>query len=77
MDKFTAALYSSEGDERDAVFQLMRSGMSAVDAVLQVMGDKRLSHLAQIKRTVQFLKDLDPDLSPSDIISMTHEAVYA
>ena len=77
VDKFTAALYSSEGDERDAVFQLMRSGMSAVDAVLQVMGDKRLSHLAQIKRTVQFLKDLDPDLSPSDIISMTHEAVYA
>jgi conjugal transfer ATP-binding protein TraC len=77
VDKFTGALFSSEGDARDAVFQLMRGGMSAVDAVLQIMGDKRVSHLAQIKRTVQFLRDLDPNLSPAEIMSMTHEAVHA
>ena len=77
VDKFTGALFSSEGDARDAVFQLMRGGMSAVDSVLQIMGDKRVSHLAQIKRTVQFLRDLDPNLSPSEIMSMTHEAIHA
>jgi conjugal transfer ATP-binding protein TraC len=41
VDRFTAALFSTEGDERNAVFQLMRSGVSAVDAVNMVINDER------------------------------------
>lgn len=39
--RFTATLFSSEGDARDAVFELMEDGMAAVDAVNKVMGDNR------------------------------------
>lgn len=51
VDRFTAALFSTEGDERNAVFQLMRSGVSAVDAVNMVINDvrgKRNKWLAEI-----------------------------
>ncbi|VVE56419.1 type-IV secretion system protein TraC [Pandoraea aquatica] len=41
VDKFTGALFSSEGDAKDAVFELMEQGMNVLDAVAQVMGDTR------------------------------------
>ena len=41
VDKFTEALFSSEGDARDAVFDLMKAGMDAVQAVKAVMSDKK------------------------------------
>lgn len=37
--RFTATLFSSEGDARETVFELMESGMTAVEAVQKVMGD--------------------------------------
>lgn len=51
VDRFTAALFSTEGAERNVVFELMRSGVSAVDAVNMVLGDE------QGKRT-RWLKDI-------------------
>lgn len=41
VDRFTRALFTTEGDERNEVFQLMRSGVSAVDAVNMVINDER------------------------------------
>lgn len=41
VDRFTAALFSTDGADRDVVFQLMRSGVSAVDAVNMVINDVR------------------------------------
>jgi conjugal transfer ATP-binding protein TraC len=51
LDKFTGALFSTDGQERDTVFQLMRSGISAADAVNMVISDE------QGKRS-KWLKDI-------------------
>jgi conjugal transfer ATP-binding protein TraC len=37
VDRFTGALFSTDGADRDVVFQLMRSGVSAVDAINMVI----------------------------------------
>jgi conjugal transfer ATP-binding protein TraC len=37
---FTAALFSTDGAARDTVFELMQSGMSAVEAVRLVLADE-------------------------------------
>jgi conjugal transfer ATP-binding protein TraC len=41
VDRFTAALFSTDGAERNLVFELMRSGMPAADAVNLVIRDAR------------------------------------
>lgn len=41
VDRFTAALFSTDGADRNVVFQLMRSGVPAVDAVNMVISDAR------------------------------------
>jgi conjugal transfer ATP-binding protein TraC len=41
VDRFTAALFSTEGAERNVVFELMRGGVPAVDAVNMVLGDEQ------------------------------------
>ena len=41
VDQFTSAMYSSEGDARDVVFDLMDQGMKPVDAIYQIMNDQR------------------------------------
>jgi conjugal transfer ATP-binding protein TraC len=41
VDRFTAALFSTDGADRDVVFQLMRSGVPAADAVNMVISDAR------------------------------------
>jgi conjugal transfer ATP-binding protein TraC len=51
VDRFTAALFSTDGADRDVVFQLMRSGVPAADAVNMVLSDER-------GRRSKWLKDI-------------------
>ena len=51
VDRFTTALFSTEGADRNVVFELMRNGVPAVDAINMVLDDE------QGKRT-RWLKDI-------------------
>lgn len=65
VDRFTAALFSTDGVERDIVFQLMRKGIPAVDAVNMVINDERGKRNKWLKDIVDQLRS--EKLSDSDI----------
>jgi conjugal transfer ATP-binding protein TraC len=69
VDKFTATMFSSEGDARDLVFELMEQGIPAVDAVHQAMGDKTHSRKQLLELTFNQLRYEDPSLTKADLMS--------
>ncbi|OYU42755.1 MAG: hypothetical protein CFE44_22235 [Burkholderiales bacterium PBB4] len=69
VDKFTATMFSSEGDARDLVFELMEQGIPAVDAVHQVMGDKSHSRKQLLQLTFSQLQFEDPSLTKADLMA--------
>lgn len=56
VDRFTAALFSTDGDDRNVVFQLMRSGVPAADAVHMVLNDARGKRTRWLKDIVDQLR---------------------
>jgi conjugal transfer ATP-binding protein TraC len=73
VDRFTSTLFSSEGDARDAVFELMQQGISAVDAVYQVMGDKKRSRLQFLKTAIDQLFFEDAQLTKAELLNSVNE----
>lgn len=71
---FMATLFSSEGEARDQVFQLMNQGMDAVDAVRKVMGDEKTSRTTFIARFLAHLLN-NENLTPSQIRAEVNEAL--
>lgn len=59
VDKFTQTLFSSEGDDRDEVFRLMRQGMDAREATIRVMGDRDARRREWMKEAVSLWKSHD------------------
>ena len=66
--KFTSALFSSDGVERDWVFKLMSDGLSAVDAIRLVLADQKLDRKRWLEAIV-FKLNADGRLSANDFIS--------
>lgn len=75
VDKFTATLFSSEDDARDVVFDLMDSGMSAVDAVHFVMGDKKKSRLDFLRLALNNILNEDDNLTADELMSDVREVL--
>lgn len=57
VDKWTATLYSSEGDARDLVFEWIEQGISPVDAINRLLNDKAEMSSKWIKSFVAQLQD--------------------
>jgi conjugal transfer ATP-binding protein TraC len=74
VDRFTATLFSSEGDARDAVFEMMEQGVGAVQAVQSVMGDTKSARETWLKSVVEQMKNHD-GLTPSEILAEVAEAL--
>jgi conjugal transfer ATP-binding protein TraC len=56
VDRFTGALFSTEGADRNVVFELMRSGIPAVDAVNMVLNDEQGKRSRWLKDIVEQLR---------------------
>lgn len=74
VDRFTAALFSTDGDERDVVFQLMRNGMSPVDAVNTVIRETKTKRMKWLRDIVEQLRGYEK-LTDSDIRKEIEEAL--
>lgn len=74
IDRFTGALYASDSEERDAVFQLMNEGMSAVDAVNAVIGNTETKRKQWIKEIVSQLRRFE-HLTDAEIKKEMEEAM--
>lgn len=74
VDRFTAALFSTDGDDRDVVFQMMRQGTSAVDAVNMVIGETKAKRMRWIKDVVGQLRGYE-NMSDADIRKELEEAM--
>lgn len=68
VDKFMATLFSSEGNARDEVFDLMDKGMSAVDAVNFVMGDKKKNRTDFLRLALNNVLNEDRNLTARELI---------
>jgi len=66
--KFTSALFSSDGVERDWVFKLMNDGLSAVDAIGLVLADHKLDRKRWLEAIVYKL-NADGRLTANEFIS--------
>lgn len=75
VDKFTSTLFSSEGDARDAVFDLMQQGVGAVDAVYQVMNDKKRSRKQFLQTVIDQLFYEDPQLTKTELMGSVRELI--
>lgn len=56
VDRFTAALFSTDGEDRDAVFKLMREGVRAVDAVNMIIGETKTKRMRWLKDIIGQLR---------------------
>ena len=74
VDPFTQTLFSSEGDDRDTVFQLMDAGMKPVEAVYQVMADKKEARLRFTRDYIEHLRNFY-NVSNKDLLNDLHEAL--
>ncbi|RQQ88677.1 conjugal transfer protein TraC [Burkholderia stagnalis] len=72
VDKFTATLFGSEGDDRDEVLRLIDEGMDALEAVTKVMGDKKARRREWMRNFVTLCTDHD-GLSIKEILSELKE----
>lgn len=59
VDRFTEALYSTDGEDRDSVFKLMREGVPAIDAVNMVIGESKSKRSKWLKDIVSQLRKFD------------------
>lgn len=75
VDKFTSTLFSSEGDARDEVFDLMAAGMSAVDAVHHIMGNKKKGRIDFLRLALQHVFNDDEKLTAAEVINDVQEAL--
>lgn len=57
VDKWTATLFSSEGDARDLIFDWIEQGMSPVEAVNKLLNDKEAASGKWIKSFVEQLRN--------------------
>ena len=73
VDRFTSTLFSSEDEARDEVFNLMNQGVSAVDAVCQIMNDKSRSRKDYLQTAIAQLQYEDPGLTKRDILQTLQE----
>jgi conjugal transfer ATP-binding protein TraC len=67
VDKWTATLYSSEGEARDLIFQWMEQGVSPVDAVNRLLNDKEAVSAKWIRSFVDQLQN-SYQMNSSEII---------
>jgi conjugal transfer ATP-binding protein TraC len=72
VDKFTAALFTSEGDERDVVLRLMDEGMDALEAIRKVMGDKKAGRAEWFKKILAMCTE-HHGLTTSEVINEMKE----
>lgn len=72
LDKFTSTLFSSEGDARDTVLEMMENGTSAIDAVKTVMNDKKERRLGHMRTLINHIKNFD-NLTSKDILDELKE----
>ncbi len=75
VDPFTSTLFSSEGDARDAVFDLMAAGMSAVDAIHHIIGNKKKSRIDFLRLALQHVFNDDDKLTAAEVINDVQEAL--
>lgn len=59
VDKFTNALFSSEGAERGDVLRMMDAGVDAIEAVTKVMGDKKARRKEWMRSFVEMCTNHD------------------
>ena len=74
VDRFTTALFSSEGAARDEVFKKMEMGIGAIDAVQEVLGERKESRHQHIKLFIDQLKRFD-GLSSAEILAEIEEGL--
>lgn len=74
LDRLTGTLFSSEDDARDAVFDLISRGMSAMDAVRAVLGDTRKARGTWLRSIVAQLRKQD-GLSTGEILEEIGQAL--
>lgn len=67
VDSWTATLYGSEGEAREKIFDLMRKGMSPVDAVSSLLNDKITLSQTWVKRMVAQLHE-SYEMNAQDIL---------
>lgn len=66
VDRFTSALFSTEGDARDEVFAAMDRGVNVIDAINQLIGDKQARNESFIRETLKLL--LQDGLTKAEIL---------
>lgn len=74
LDRFTSTLLSSEGDAREAVFEMMERGVSAADAVNAVLGDTKSKRAQWIREIVTQLRETE-GLTSSQILEEIRETL--
>lgn len=67
VDKWTATLFSSEGEARDLIFQWIEQGMSPIDAVNRLLNDKQAACSKWVKSFVEQLH-ASYEMSNEDIV---------
>ena len=75
VDKFTGTLFSSEGDARDEVFDLMEQGIPAVDAVKRVMNSKEEAIKDLLSMVLQQIQHENPNVTKTDLIKTFREVI--
>jgi conjugal transfer ATP-binding protein TraC len=74
VDRFTSALFSTDGAERDVVFKMMRDGISPIDAVNHVIGDTKYKRQKWLKEIIEQMRGFD-NLTDGEIMRELHEAM--
>ncbi|WP_155835241.1 TraC family protein [Herbaspirillum sp. RV1423] len=59
VDPFTRVLFSTDGEERSEIFRMMKMGMTAVDAIEKLTGDKSRSRSKWLQEIIQTLRTTD------------------
>ena len=74
VDRFTSALFSTDGDERDVVLKMMKDGINPIDAVNHVIGDTKYKRTKWLKEILAQLRNFD-NLTDGEIKQELHEAM--
>lgn len=75
VDQFTGTLFSSEGEARDEVFDLMEQGIPAVDAVKRVMNAKGEAVKDLLSIVLEQIQHEYPNVSKLDLLKSFKEAI--
>jgi conjugal transfer ATP-binding protein TraC len=75
VDQFSGTLFSSEGEARDEVFDLMEQGIPPVDAVKRVMNAKGEAVKDLLSMVVEQIQHEHPNISKFDLLKSFKEAI--